>query len=153
MSIAPIVQSVTIAVPPARAFAIFTDQMGAWWTTGKTVGAQPHVAIVIEPVAGGRWYERDAAGAETEWGKVIAWDQPDRILLAWQLDASFSYDPTLETEVEVTFAAVAEGTRVTLEHRRLERFGPSAQRVAEQLGGGWPTIVANYAAFAEEQGQ
>ncbi|CAN5524061.1 SRPBCC family protein [soil metagenome] len=153
MSIAPIIQSVTIAVPQARAFDIFTGQMGRWWRKGRTVGAQPHVDIVLEPRPGGRWFERDAAGVETDWGKVIGWDPHDRILLAWQLDAAFKYDASFETEVEVKFDSIGDSTRITLEHRQLDRFGPSAQRVAEQLGGGWPTVVAEYAAFAEEKVQ
>lgn len=151
MSIAPVVATVTLGLPQARAFTLFASRMGAWWTPGKTIGANPHAEIVLEPRAGGRWYERDAAGAETDWGTVIAWDEPDRLLLAWQLDAAFKYDAAISTEVEVTFVALAEGTRVTLEHRQLERFGPSAQRVAELLSGGWPTLLTTYATHAEEK--
>ena len=41
--------------------------------------------------------------------------------------ASGRYDPELLTEVELTFAPPADGgTRVTLEHRDLERFGADA---------------------------
>ena len=41
----------------------------------------------------------------------------DQVVLAWQLDAGYAYDPLLVTEVDVRF--VAEGpttTRVELEH-------------------------------------
>ncbi len=156
MSIAPIVQSVTVAMKPDRAFAIFAGGMGRWWKPGMTVGAQPHADIVIEPRPGGRWFERDAEGTETDWGKVIAWDPPQRLLLAWQLDASFAFNPECETEVEVRFDPQADGsTRVTLEHRNLERFGPSAEKIAAQLGSGWPGLMQLYAeqAQAEEKAQ
>ncbi|GAA0314529.1 SRPBCC family protein [Sphingomonas oligophenolica] len=152
MSIAPIVQSVTVSLPPQRAFDIFATRMGRWWKPGMTIGAQPHADIVIEPAPGGRWFERDADGAETEWGKVIAWDPPERLLLAWQLDATFSYDPDFETEVEVRFEDLGNGTtRVTLEHRNLERFGPTAQKVAESLGSGWPGLMQLYADLARSE--
>jgi uncharacterized protein YndB with AHSA1/START domain len=153
MTIAPIIKSVTVAVPPDRAFALFTGSMGGWWQRGKTIGAKPHVEIVIEPRREGRWFERDEDGAETDWGRVLAWDPPGRVLLGWQLDASFSFDPNLTTEVEVTFVADGAGTRVTLTHRNLERFGDSAERIASQLAGGWPTLVQMFADYAEEQGK
>ncbi len=153
MTIAPIVHAVTVSAPPERAFMLFTGSMGRWWQTGKTIGAKPHVEIVTEPRTGGRWFERDADGNETDWGKVLAWEPPGRVLLGWQLNANFAFDPELVTEVEITFVPVGTGTRVTLTHSRLERFGDAADRVAAQLSGGWPTLVQLFADFAEEQGK
>ena len=152
MSIAPIVQSVTVSLPPQKAFDVFATQMGRWWKPGMTVGAKPHAEIVIEPVPGGRWFERDADGAETDWGIVIAWDPPQRLLLGWQLDATFKRDPELLTEVEISFDAQPDGsTRVTLEHRNLERFGPSAEKIAASLAGGWPGLMQLFAQYAQSE--
>lgn len=148
MSIAPIIQTVSVRLPPDRAFALFVERMGDWWSKGKTIGQNPHRAIVVEPHAGGRWYEEDDAGNQCDWGRVIAWEPPHRLLLAWHLDASFSFDPAFSTEVLVSFAPTATGTLVTLEHRQLERFGPSAERVRGQLSGGWPTRLQDFATFA-----
>lgn len=150
MSIAPITQTVSVKLPPDRAFALFATRMGDWWSKGKTIGTNPHRAIVLEPQPGGRWYEEDESGTQCDWGKVIAWEPPHRLLLAWQLDASFSHDPACETEVLVTFEPEGTGTRVTLEHRNLERFGPSAERVAAQLSGGWPTRLQDFVDFANQ---
>ena len=148
--IAPVVKSVSVKVPPERAFEIFTSQMGRWWPAGKTIGKLPHVAVVIEPRAGGRWFERDAEGAETNWGKVLAWEPPTRLLLGWQLNSKFAYDPEFLTEVELTFApASGGGSIVTLEHRDLERFGADAEKVAEQISRGWPEVLAKFAADAD----
>ena len=150
MSIAPIVHTIAVKAPPARAFDLFAAHMGAWWPKGKTVGQAPHAAIVIEPHAGGRWFERDADGRETHWGKVLAWEPPSRLLLGWQLNTRWAYDPDLLTEVELTFApAVGGGTLVTLEHRNLERFGADASRQAEQLNGGWPTRLADLGRYID----
>jgi hypothetical protein len=56
------------------------------------------------------------------------------------------------TEVELTFAAAeGGGTLVTLEHRNLERFGADAERMAEELGGGWPTFLGIFRSYAEAQ--
>ncbi|MBV9079113.1 MAG: SRPBCC family protein [Methylobacteriaceae bacterium] len=149
MSIAPIVQTVLVRLPTERAFEVFVGRMGDWWAKGKTIGKNPHRAIVLEPYPGGRWYEEDAAGTQCEWGRVLAWEPPHRLLLAWHLDASFTHDPGCETEVLITFTPEASGTRVTLEHRHLERFGPSAERVAAALAGGWPTRLQDFVAFTD----
>jgi uncharacterized protein YndB with AHSA1/START domain len=151
MTIAPIVQSAFVEVPPPRAFTLFAGMMGDWWGQGKTVGRQPHVAIVIEPVPGGRWYERDADGNETMWGNVIAWEPPHRLLLAWRLGPDFVYDPSLETELELNFMPEGEGTRVTLEHRHLERFGALARETSEKLRNGWPGVFARFTGFAGQR--
>jgi len=152
MSIAPIVRTVQVKAAPARAFDLFTTHMAQWWPKGKTIGKNPHAAIIVEPRAGGRWLERDAEGNETQWGKVLAWEPPSRLLLAWQLTCDWGYDPQLVTEVELTFApADGGGTRVTLEHRNLERFGTDAVRHAERLGGGWPVRLAEFASYADRQ--
>ena len=66
--IAPIVQTVEVKAPPERAFEAFTGSMGDWWPKGMTIGGSHHVAVVIEPRAGGRWFERDAEGRETDSG-------------------------------------------------------------------------------------
>jgi len=42
------------------------------------------------------------------------------------------------------------GTRVTLTHSRLERFGDSAERIAAQLGGGWPGLLQLFADLTEK---
>ena len=147
MSIAPIVKSVTVKAPPARAFELFAGQMERWWPIGKTVGKNPHVAIVLEPRVGGRWFERDVDGNETHWGKVLAWEPPTRLLLGWQLNSKWIHDPDFLTEVELTFAPAEGGTMVTLEHRNLERFGTDAAKHAESLRGGWPTRLAEFAVY------
>jgi uncharacterized protein YndB with AHSA1/START domain len=149
MTIAPIVRTVTVKAPPARAFELFVGAMGEWWPRGKTIGHNPFTEIVVERRPGGRWFERAGDGVETDWGKVLEISPPHRLLLAWQLDAAFRHDPTLITEVELTFAPLEGGTRVTLEHRNLERFGDSAARLADQLGGGWPTILDLFAGHAD----
>jgi len=150
MTIAPIVQSVTVAVPPDRAFVLFTGSIGRWWKRGMTIGAKPHEDVVIEPFVGGRWFERDEDGAEVDWGRVLAWEPPGRVLLGWQIDAAFRPDPDLTTEVEVTFVPDGNGTSVTLTHRHLERFGESAERIAAQLGGGWPGLLQLFADLTME---
>ncbi len=150
MTITPIVRGVEVKVSPAKAFELFARRMGEWWPGGKTVAKNPAVAVIVESHADGRWYEVDADGTETRWGKVLAWEPPGRLLLGWQLNSQWTYDPEFLTEVELTFAPLPSGgTRVTLEHRNLERFGVDAEARRASLDGGWPTRLADFVAFAD----
>jgi uncharacterized protein YndB with AHSA1/START domain len=150
MTIAPIKRTAHTKAPPQKAFEIFTGQIGLWWPKGQGVGAQPLVEVVLEPGVGGRWFERDAAGHETQWGRVLDWDPPGRLVLAWQLNREKRFDPDLITEVELTFTvASAGGTDVTLEHRNLERFGQDGALWLASIGGGWTQKLGEFAAFAD----
>ncbi len=150
MTIAPVIKTVDVKSLPARSFELFTSRMGRWWPAGKTIGRNRHEDIVVEPFAGGRWFERDADGAETQWGRVLSWEPPTRLLLGWQLNSRFTYDPDLLTEVEITFTPLASGgTRVHLEHRNLERYGADAEKMANAVGGGWPPRLEEFAAYVD----
>jgi uncharacterized protein YndB with AHSA1/START domain len=108
-------------------------------------------AAIIEPQVGGRWFERGEDGSECEWGHVLAWEPPARLVLAWQIDSQWRFDPTLLTEVEVRFIPDGDGTRVELEHRNIEHFGNQAEaaRVALDSPMGWSGLLESYAASAQ----
>jgi uncharacterized protein YndB with AHSA1/START domain len=152
MTVAPVRPSIHTKAPPARAFALFTGHIGRWWPRGRTVGQAPHEDIVIEPHVGGRWFERDAEGRETPWGKVLVWEPPKRVVLAWQLDGERRYDPELITEVEIVFTPSGGGTLVTLEHRNLERFRKNRDIWAAAVTRGWAEVIQVFAEFANGDG-
>jgi uncharacterized protein YndB with AHSA1/START domain len=144
---APVRKTVRVKAPPPRAFEIFTAGMGRWWMKSHSIGTSPQKDVVMEPRAGGRWYERGEDGSECPWGKVIAWEPPTRVLLAWQINGEWKYDADLVTELEVRFIPDGSGTRVELEHRNLDRFGAVAEQVRGQLDapGGWSGLLENFA--------
>jgi uncharacterized protein YndB with AHSA1/START domain len=147
MSIAPVRAAVEVRQPPARAFELFTGRMGDWWE--GTPGENPAVAITVEGFPGGRWFEADAAGTETQWGKVVEWQPPVRVLLVWEMNSRFRHDPSVVTEIEITFTETATGgTRVALEHRKLEAYGADAERLAESISKGWPKQLAGFTRYA-----
>ena len=146
---APVHSQVTVEASRERAFDFFTRHMAAWWSPSHSIGQRPFATIVVEPREGGRWCEVDDAGVECRWGSVLAWQPPERLLLRWQLDGRWSYDPDLLTEVEVRFEAVGPTTtRVVLEHRGLEAYGDDAAEVRDQLdaAGGWRGLLERLAA-------
>lgn len=144
-------KSVIVNVPQARAFEVFTQKHSLWWPL-KThhIGADPQT-VVIEPTAGGRWFERSGDGVECDWGRVLAWEPPYRLVLSWDIGSDWKYDPHLGTEVEIRFIAEGpEATRVELEHRGLERYGAASDmmRATFDSEGGWEGILRGYAQTA-----
>ena len=145
-------KTLTINAPIEHAFRVFTEGHGKWWPLDTHhIGKVAAATAVIEPHVGGRWYERGIDGTECEWGKVLVWEPPHRLLLAWQITADWRYDVTLQTEVEVTFVADGPGrTRLELEHRHLDRYRDQAgvMRSIFDSEGGWTGILARFARAA-----
>jgi uncharacterized protein YndB with AHSA1/START domain len=136
----PVKKEVVVEAPAERAFRVFTDKFGQWWPHAHHIGTADFKTAVIEPQPGGRWYEIGVDGSECDWGKVLVWEPPRRLVMAWQLNADWQYDPTLVTELELRFIALGPmTTRVELEHRNLERFGERAEEMRAALDsvGGW----------------
>jgi uncharacterized protein YndB with AHSA1/START domain len=148
---APVRKVVRVNATPERAFDVFTSGIGRWWPKSHKIGQADLDRPVIEPFAGGRWYELDVDGSQCEIGKVAVWEPPSRLVLIWQLTPEFQFDPGLITEVEVLFTADGEGTRVDLEHRDLERMGEKAEAMRETVSGpgGWPALLQLFADEAQ----
>jgi uncharacterized protein YndB with AHSA1/START domain len=147
---AAIRKTITVNAPIERAFEVFATRMGEWWHKEHSIAkGTTQVDVVIEPRAGGRWFEKGADGSEHQWGKVLAYDPPHRLVLAWQLDREFSYGPSLETTVEVTFEECDGSTLVTFEHRDLERMGADAVELFESMDGGWGMLLDLYKGAAD----
>ncbi|MCA1405354.1 SRPBCC family protein [Ensifer sp. IC3342] len=144
----PVRKSVTVRASPEKAFDVFVSGMGTWWIKGHSVSQSGQKTVVVEAVAGGRWYEIGNAGEECDWGRVIDCDRPNRILFAWQLNADFTFDPAFYTEVEVLFEAKGDETTVTLEHRHLANYGAKAEEMHGMFDSesGWGGLLASYAA-------
>jgi uncharacterized protein YndB with AHSA1/START domain len=147
---AAIRKTIEVRAPIERAFAVFATRMGDWWHKEHSIArGTTQQVVVIEPRAGGRWYELGADGSEHPWGKVIAYDPPHRLLLAWQLTREFTYDPGFETMVEVKFEERDGVTVVTFEHRDLERMGGGAVEMLESMDGGWGMLLGLFKTEAE----
>lgn len=145
-------KTITVDVPAQRAFTVFAERMGSWWPLAdKSIGAAPAETVVLEPFPGGRWFERGVDGSECAWGRVLAFEPPTRLLLAWQIGADWKHDPALHTEVEVRFVAEDESrTRIELEHRGLEAFGADAASMQTLFDSpnAWESVLDAYAAAA-----
>jgi uncharacterized protein YndB with AHSA1/START domain len=149
ITIAPVRRSITVNAPPARAFEIFTTF--AWWPKSYSIlpSRSPQQTADLEPRVGGRWFERGEDGTQCDWGKVLVFDPPRRLVFTWQISPSYTFEPDVETEVEVTFIPGGPNkTRIELEHRLFERFGAAGEKVRHDVDAptGWGAVLEQFAA-------
>lgn len=151
MAVAPVRKEVVVNASAAHAFRVFTEGVDRWWPRQHHIGKSPLKRAVIEPEKGGRWYSICEDGSECDIGAVLVWDPPRRLVLSWQINGEWKFDPSFHTEVEVTFTAdgPAKAT-VVVEHRNLEAYGKQAAAIREMIGAdsGWGLIVSNFARVA-----
>jgi uncharacterized protein YndB with AHSA1/START domain len=145
--------SVVVDVPQARAFAVFTDEIGTWWDPDHHLLPEGTTLtqMVFEPRAGGHVYDVVSDGSECRWSRVLAYDPPERVVFSWDINLQWEIETDLDrtSEVEVRFIAEApDRTRVELEHRNLDRHGDGWEQMRAAVGsdGGWPSGMNRYAA-------
>ena len=152
--VAPVQKSITVNVTQEHAFKVFTDGIDRWWPRSHHIGSSPMQRILLEPHEGGRCYTVQEDGTDCDWGSVLAWDPPRRVVFAWQITTDWKFEPDLakSSEVEVRFIPESSTvTRVELEHRFIERHGGGApgMRFSVDSPNGWSGMLRLFAAEAE----
>ncbi len=137
-------KSLSIQAPVSHVFDVFAHRIDAWWPRSHHIGKDPNFVARLEPRVGGRWYEVCADGVQCDWGRVLVWEPPHRLVLSWEINADFQHDPSIDNEVEVLFRAEGDDrTRVELEHRKIERYGDKAAAMQAVFDSerGWAGIL------------
>lgn len=138
--IGPVVATVRVGVPPARAWATFTTRIGEWWPAGThSIGEAKVVEVVLDGRLDGQIEERWADGTVHYWGRITDWEPPARLAFWWRPTLDTTREPT---EVEVVFTAVDGGTEVRLVHTGWERLGVDAVESRAGYAEGWPKVLA-----------
>lgn len=144
----PVRKKVLVHASQQKAFQVFTQGIDGWWPRQHHIGKSPLKKAILEGAPNGRWYATHEDGSESDTGKVLVWEPPRRLILAWQLTAEWQFDPAFVTEIEVTFTPDGpDKTWVELEHRDMERFGDKAKLVRDSIDspGGWTEILDEFA--------
>jgi uncharacterized protein YndB with AHSA1/START domain len=153
---------VFVAVAPAVAFAIFTQEIDQWWKRGpkyRLAGRRPG-ALHFEPGVGGRLFESIETESGTQFfetGRVTVWDPPSRLVVIWR-NANFAADES--TELEVLFEASGRGTLVTVQHRgwaslrrdHPARHGLDGAAFTRMIGLWWSDLMTALREHAEVRG-
>jgi uncharacterized protein YndB with AHSA1/START domain len=133
----PLQLAFTVACPPEHAFAVWTQRPSLWWPKSHSVSADPDLTVTFGPRAGGRIFERTATGEEHDWGQILEWEPPRRLVYRWHL----RQDRADATRVEISFAADGAGTAVTIVHSEWQKLG---QRERNERG--WIGLVPHFVA-------
>lgn len=143
---------VVVNAPLERAFAVFTEQFGAFKPREHNLLTVPIAETVFEPKVGGHIYDRGVDGSVCRWARILVYEPPHRVMFSWDIGPTWQVetDPAKSSEVEVRFTAESdERTRVELQHRHLDAHGPGWESVADGVDGdaGWPLYLVRYAAL------
>lgn len=144
----PIRRSVVLSRSTREAYVLLTDRLSDWWPRDFTWSRERLAAIVIEPFAGGRCYERDSEGFTCDFGRVLVADPSERVVFRWQIAPSRAPepDPAKASEVEIGLYALGpSSTRVDIEHRSFERHGEGAEAYRAGMEQGWDVLVEHLA--------
>jgi uncharacterized protein YndB with AHSA1/START domain len=154
-TIPSIQRKITVNASAEKAFKVFTESLAAWWPNDYHIGEADVAGLVMEPEVGGRWFESGKDGTECDWGRVLAWEPPHRVVVTWQIDGNWQYDadPAHASEIEVRFTELEPGqTTVELEHRYLDRLvNGEAAHAAVSDESGWNGILARFATAVTNQ--
>jgi uncharacterized protein YndB with AHSA1/START domain len=142
--------SIVVDAPIERAFAVFTEQIGSWWPPEHHIIEAELAEMVFEPRVGGHVYDRGVDGSECRWGRVLAYEPPERVVIAWHITPQWQLetDPDKTSEIEVRFTAEdTDHTRVELEHRNLDRHGDGWEQIRDAVGSpnGWRGTLEQFA--------
>lgn len=158
-----VIVALRVKASPLRSFDVFTREIGAWWRPNEMFQFTPRSPgrLAFEPPAadgqGGRFTETLANGKVFEIGKVSVWEPGVRLVFGWR-QATFT--GTQATEVEVSFEAVGEETRVTVEHRgwdsvpaaHVAKHGFPEMLFMRRHGEWWRDLLEALAARAQTEG-
>jgi uncharacterized protein YndB with AHSA1/START domain len=141
--------SIVVEAPAERAFTLFTEGIGTWWSPDHHLLKGELAEMVFEPYVGGHIIDRTIDGRECRWSRVLAYDPPSRVVFSWDISLQWQLeaDPEKTSEVEVTFTPEGPGrTLVELEHRNIDRHGDGWEQMRDAVGSpnGW-----NLERFAE----
>lgn len=139
--IEPVLKSVWVATTPEMAFRRFTAEIDTWWPRAThSVSEERCRTVRFEGGEGGRLVEEDDQGIVHPWGDVRVWEPPHRLAFSWHPGRG----PDTAQDVEVTFTAEDDGTRVRVEHRGWERLGERARESRANYDRGWATVLGLY---------
>jgi uncharacterized protein YndB with AHSA1/START domain len=136
-------KTVELNAPLARAFEVWTEDVGRWWPLAQhSIGKADATGCIIEPGVGGRLYEITRSGEEHLWGTVAVWEPPRRLAYSWHPQVGLSE----RTMVLVMFTPLGpRRTRLTLTH---SGWQPGQEERRSRYYKGWDGVLQDgYVAY------
>jgi uncharacterized protein YndB with AHSA1/START domain len=135
--IEPVRKSISVPVPPPRAFELFTAKLNQWWPREQfSCFAQESADCGFEPKVGGELWETARDGRRATWGTILSWDPPHGFAMTWHPDR----DASSAQRLELTFRPHNDGTLVELKHSGWELLAEQATPTRDGYDGGWDFV-------------
>jgi uncharacterized protein YciI len=136
----PLRRQIIVPADAGTAFAVFTDQIGAWW---PMAGLSVYGARSTATFRDGVLVETGPGGEESVWGEVLVREPPGLLRMTWHP----GYGVERASVVEVTFVPVTDTqTLVTVTHTGWERFAEPVP-AREEYRRGWPGVLRDFSAL------
>ena len=118
--------SVSVRVPLAEAFDVFTREIDLWWRHGPQfrIAGRRRGQLTFEAGVGGRLFETVEQGEGPRIfvvGTILGWEPPERLQFEWR---GVNFRPEESTRVEVRFRSMGESTLVTVRHSGFATLRP-----------------------------
>lgn len=142
-------KTVTVGVGAEQAWQIFVEQPLDWWPAHH-VFVEDRVALTIEPRVDGYYYEEGRDGSRVDWGRIVEFDAPHRLVMTWRMGANWRpvHDDDVASLIIVEVTALGpDRSEVALTHAALHRHGEAAATIHAALDG--PSPGATLAQYAE----
>jgi uncharacterized protein YndB with AHSA1/START domain len=111
-----------------------------WWPHDHSVSGDPDLTVTFEQRPGGRIFERTSQGAEHDWGEVLVWQPPAKLVYLWHIGR----DRDAATEVEVNFSEEGPNTTISIVHRGWKRLGDEGPELRNRNRQGWSGLLPHY---------
>ena len=145
-AIAPITREIVLRLDTKTAFELFVHRFNEWWPAEYTWSKDVLESISIEPQQGGRCTEVGPNNFQLDWGQVLTFEPPQRLVLLWQItpESVPQPNPDKASRIEIVFHAIDDqSTLLSLQHRELHRHGARAREYRDALNSdmGWAYIL------------
>ena len=87
---------VVVNAPLEHAFRVFTERFDQIKPREHNMLQVDIAESVFEPRSGGRVYDRGVDGSECQWGRVLAYEPPARIVFTWDISPHWQVETDLD---------------------------------------------------------
>ena len=151
----PVRESTLVRSGVEHTFDVFVRTIGQWWPLQPLSFGRDRVRdVTVERRVGGRVFETWYDGTTVDWGQLVVWDAPQRLVMSWQ-------STPVPTEVELTFTRLGPMlTRVSVEHRGWDALSDEQLREDCAAPGGyssgaysrgWAHVLATFVATIDAE--
>ena len=142
---------IVVDAPADRAFRLFTERFDRIKPREHNMLAVDIAESVFEPRAGGRVFDRGVDGSECQWGRVLAYEPPKRIVFTWDISPMWQIESDLGKTSEVEVRFISDGPDADQGRARAPQPRPPRRRMGSTREGvsgdqGWPLYLERFAA-------